>query len=79
MRQASATVLGGFALESDAKIVRHPERYMDARGVKMWNKAGAVGLALWFLVGVQKSRTIKLTGEVERRPGARAVVTILEA
>lgn len=29
-------------------------------------KAGAVGLALWFLVGVQKSRTIKLTGEVER-------------
>ncbi|MHB9100699.1 MAG: DNA polymerase [Sulfuricella sp.] len=37
MRQASATVLGGFALESDAKIVRHPERYMDARGVKMWN------------------------------------------
>lgn len=29
-------------------------------------KAGAVGLALWFLVGVQKNRTIKLTGEVER-------------
>lgn len=29
-------------------------------------KAGAVGLALWFLVGVQKARTIKLTGEVER-------------
>lgn len=66
-------------------------------------KAGAVGLALWFLVGVKSSRTIKLTGEVERiaacdrkavypaltaletagliaverRPGARAVVTIL--
>jgi len=29
-------------------------------------KAGAVGLALWFLVGVTGSRTIKLTGEVER-------------
>ena len=29
-------------------------------------KTGAVGLALWFLVGVQKSRTIKLTGEVEQ-------------
>lgn len=32
-------------------------------------KAGAVGLALWFLVGVQKSRTIKLTGEVTRIAG----------
>lgn len=66
-------------------------------------KAGAVGGALWFLVGVQKSRTIKLTGEVEqiagcgrkalysalvalegaglvtveRKLGARAVVTIV--
>lgn len=29
-------------------------------------KAGAVGLALWFLVGVKSSRTIKLTGEVEQ-------------
>jgi len=45
MKQASATVLGGFALESDAKIVRHPERYMDARGVKMWNTVmGLLGL-----------------------------------
>lgn len=66
-------------------------------------KAGAVGLALWFLVGVKGSRTVGLTGEVEhiaacgrqalysslavlegaglitveRKPGARAVVTIL--
>lgn len=32
-------------------------------------KAGAVGLALWFLVGVQGSRTVKLTGEVERIAG----------
>lgn len=29
-------------------------------------KAGSVGLALWFLVGVKSSRTIKLTGEVEQ-------------
>lgn len=27
-------------------------------------KAGAVGLALWFLAGVQKSRTVHMTGEV---------------
>jgi DNA polymerase family A len=37
MRAASAAVLGGFMLESDAKIVRAPERYMDERGAKMWN------------------------------------------
>ena len=45
MREASAAVLGGFMLESDAKIVRSPERYMDARGVQMWNTVmGQLGL-----------------------------------
>lgn len=37
MRAASAAVLGGFMLESDAKIVRAPDRYMDERGTAMWN------------------------------------------
>ena len=37
MRAASSAVLGGFMLESDAKIVRAPERYMDERGTTMWN------------------------------------------
>ena len=32
MEKASAAVLGGFRLRSDAKIVRFPERYMDPRG-----------------------------------------------
>lgn len=36
MREASRAVLNGFALESDAKIVRFPYRYMDERGEKMW-------------------------------------------
>jgi len=36
MAEASRVVLGGFELRSDAKIVRHPERYMDPRGAKMW-------------------------------------------
>ena len=36
MEKASAAVLGGFRLRSDAKIVRFPERYMDPRGKKMW-------------------------------------------
>ncbi|MCK9387705.1 MAG: hypothetical protein M0Q22_04840 [Sulfuritalea sp.] len=32
-------------------------------------KAGAVGLALWFLAGVQRSQTVKLTGEIEKIAG----------
>src|SRR5262249_2557235 len=36
MRQASAAVLGGFELGSDAKIVRYPDRYSDKRGRVMW-------------------------------------------
>lgn len=45
MRQASAAVLNGFSLESDAKIVRFPGRYMDERGVVMWNTVmGQLGL-----------------------------------
>jgi hypothetical protein len=38
MARASAEVLGGFSLRSDAKIVRYPERYMDERGIAMWQK-----------------------------------------
>jgi len=36
MSDASAIVLGGFRLRSDAKIVRYPERYEDERGRAMW-------------------------------------------
>jgi hypothetical protein len=36
MATASRIVLGGFDLRSDAKIVRHPDRYSDPRGVEMW-------------------------------------------
>jgi len=37
MRTASADVLSGFELRSDAKIIRYPDRYMDERGEKMWS------------------------------------------
>jgi hypothetical protein len=37
MAEASAVVLGGFRLRSEAKIVRYPERYQDERGQRMWN------------------------------------------
>jgi hypothetical protein len=36
MAEASAIVLNGFVLSSDAEIVRYPDRYSDERGVKMW-------------------------------------------
>jgi hypothetical protein len=36
MREASAIVLGGFELETDAEIISHPKRYMDERGTEMW-------------------------------------------
>jgi DNA polymerase I len=38
MAQASEVVLGAFRLRSDAKVVRYPDRYMDERGEKMWDK-----------------------------------------
>ena len=37
MSDASAVVLDGFRLRSDAQIIRYPDRYMDGRGEKMWN------------------------------------------
>ena len=37
MRLASRAVLGDFELGSDAKVVCHPDRYMDARGQVMWD------------------------------------------
>jgi len=37
MRAASTAVLSGFALASDAKVIRHPDRYTDPRGIRMWN------------------------------------------
>jgi DNA polymerase I-like protein with 3'-5' exonuclease and polymerase domains len=36
MQTASEIVLAGFGLRTEAKIVRHPERYMDPRGEVMW-------------------------------------------
>ncbi|MHB8969721.1 MAG: DNA polymerase [Pirellulaceae bacterium] len=43
MVEASRVVLGGFELRSDAKVVRHPERYMDGRGRRMWDTV----LGIW--------------------------------
>jgi len=37
MQRASEAVLPGFALRTDAKIVRFPDRYEDPRGKVMWD------------------------------------------
>jgi hypothetical protein len=42
MREASEVVLSGFPLRTDAKIVRHPDRYVDERGRKMWETVWAL-------------------------------------
>ena len=36
MAEASRIVLGGFALRSDARLIRYPERFADERGRQMW-------------------------------------------
>ena len=36
MREASSVVLAGFELGTDVKTVRHPDRYEDGRGARMW-------------------------------------------
>jgi hypothetical protein len=38
MAEASRIVLGGFELGTDVKITRYPDRYMDERGVVMWER-----------------------------------------
>jgi hypothetical protein len=47
MSDASALVLNGFRLGSDAKIVRWPDRYMDERGESTW------GLVMEILDGLE--------------------------
>jgi DNA polymerase I len=38
MGEASRTVLGGFEVRTDAKLVRYPDRYTDPRGAVMWDR-----------------------------------------
>jgi DNA polymerase I-like protein with 3'-5' exonuclease and polymerase domains len=37
MREAGEVALSGFVLRTDAKVIRHPNRYADKRGVDTWN------------------------------------------
>jgi hypothetical protein len=44
MAEASRAVLDGFEIRTEAKCVRFPDRYMDKRGVVMWDRViGLIG------------------------------------
>jgi hypothetical protein len=44
MIEASRIVLGGFELRVDASVTKWPDRFMDARGLTMWNRViGLIG------------------------------------
>jgi hypothetical protein len=38
MRRAGLAVTGGIEVRTDAVIVRWPDRYMDKRGLDMWQR-----------------------------------------
>ncbi len=59
MAEASAAVLNGFKLRSEAKLFRYPDHYHDERGEQMWS-------IVWELVGKKESKTADgwLTDEV---------------
>ena len=42
MTEASTLVLPGFPLRTEARVVRYPERYVDPRGVQMWNTVQSI-------------------------------------
>jgi hypothetical protein len=42
MAEASRAVLAGFELNTDATLIRHPDRYMDKRGRVMWERVLAL-------------------------------------
>ena len=42
MLEASRIILNSFELRADAKVIRWPDRYMDKRGLVMWNRITAL-------------------------------------
>lgn len=42
MREASAIVLGGFEVGTEAKVIRPPGRFLEAKNAPMWNRVMAL-------------------------------------
>jgi hypothetical protein len=60
MDEASRAVLDGLVLRTDVKIVRHPHRYRDLRGVAFWSELMAV------LARVSKERKVSPTPPLKK-------------
>ena len=52
MAEASRIILSGFELRSDVKRIGYPDRYIDERGLQMWNTVQSV---LWELASRKRS------------------------
>jgi hypothetical protein len=61
MRDASELVLPGFPLRTEAKIVRHPERYSDPRGAAFWETVRRL------LEDVSRQESVLMNGQNCRR------------
>jgi hypothetical protein len=59
MQEASALVLPGFPLRTEAKVVRHPDRYADERGRRMWELV----LSLLDELGAEDAEVSRVIGE----------------
>jgi hypothetical protein len=70
------------ARSSQPKFIKGPiPLHWISEANSLPGKARAVGLALWFLVGVKRSMTIKITGQIEEIAacGRKAVYSALDA
>jgi hypothetical protein len=38
MSKAGSCVTGGLPIRTDARVIRYPDRYIDERGIDMWNR-----------------------------------------
>ena len=50
MQEASRIVLGNLELRTDVSTIRHPSRYMDKRGLRMWN-------LVWKIINALEKKT----------------------
>jgi hypothetical protein len=69
MAEASAVVLGGVPLRSDARTVRHPDRYADERGTRMW---GAVWSCLAEISAERPERLVSYPRSTSRSSSGAA-------
>jgi hypothetical protein len=64
MAAASRAVLAGLELRSDARVIRHPDRYADPRGARMWE------IVTKLLSDTHNSSDLMGTGATETRASA---------